>query len=93
MRSTILRYAAGLAALAAVAGGAQAQTIDQLRQSYRPEVQPASHTACMCVANGSLTREGEVACIRTPQGRRMALCNKVINLLNWQVSETACPES
>lgn len=44
----------------------------------------------MCRANGRFVRQGDTACIPTPNGRRIAMCAVAINLLNWNVSERAC---
>jgi hypothetical protein len=31
--------------------------------------------------------------VRTTQGRRVATCGRVVNMMSWEVTETACPES
>ncbi len=48
---------------------------------------------CSCRGNGTFYNEGERTCLRTATGRRMALCNKVLNVLNWDISENPCPDT
>lgn len=57
------------------------------RQAQAPE------PLCFCWSEGRKIDEGKIACIRTTQGRRMALCGRVINMMSWQVTENPCPES
>lgn len=61
--------------------------LDPPRQAQAPE------PFCFCWADGKKVPEGTSACIRTTQGRRMAACGRVQNLMSWAVSETPCPES
>ncbi len=75
-------------------GGASAQTAVQrphdnvtLAQRMTPDPN------CSCRANGTFYNEGEQTCIRTSNGRRLALCNKVLNVLNWEMSSNPCPET
>lgn len=69
----------------ALAQGAIA--LDPPRQAQAPE------PFCFCWADGKKIAEGTSACIRTTQGRRIAACGRVQNLMSWEVSETPCPES
>lgn len=48
---------------------------------------------CFCWANGRKFGAGERTCIRTARGPRMALCDRVINLMSWTPSEESCGES
>ena len=61
--------------------------LDPPRQAQAPE------PLCFCWNDGRKIAEGSTACIRTTQGRRMALCGRVINMMSWQVTENPCPES
>ena len=47
---------------------------------------------CTCRAEGVVAAEGEVACISTPQGRRLARCLKVLNNTSWDFMEESCGE-
>ena len=69
----------------AMAQGAVA--LDPPRQAQAPE------PFCFCWADGKKIAEGTSACIRTTQGRRIAACGRVQNLMSWEISETPCPES
>jgi hypothetical protein len=61
--------------------------LDPPRQAQAPE------PLCFCWNDGRKIAEGAAACIRTTQGRRLALCGRVINMMSWQVTENPCPES
>ena len=58
-----------------------------------PRIAQAPETLCFCWSDGRKIAEGAAACIRTTQGRRLAQCGRVINVMSWQVTETPCPES
>lgn len=58
-----------------------------------PRLAQAPEPLCFCWNEGRKIAEGAAACIRTTQGRRMAQCGRVINMMSWQVTETPCPES
>ncbi len=58
-----------------------------------PRLAQAPEPLCFCWNEGRKIAEGSAACIRTTQGRRIAQCGRVINMMSWQVSETPCPES
>ncbi len=75
-------------------GAAQAQAlIERLPPGSYLSTQHIPGTECMCRANGTFYNEGERTCLRTASGRRLALCNKVLNVLNWALSDNPCPES
>lgn len=57
------------------------------------KAQSAIDPPCFCWADGRKIAEGLTACIRTANGRRLAECGRVINLMSWQISEEICPES
>ena len=58
-----------------------------------PRTAQAPEPLCFCWNDGRKIAEGAAACIRTTQGRRLAHCGRVINMMSWQVTETPCPES
>jgi hypothetical protein len=58
-----------------------------------PRLAQAPEPLCFCWNEGRKIAEGSASCIRTTQGRRIAQCGRVINMMSWQVTETPCPES
>jgi len=92
-----LRSTAALAACVAAAllGLAGPQAIAQERPLAldRPRQAQAPEPFCFCWSDGKKIAEGSTACIRTTQGRRLALCGRVINMMSWEVSDKPCPES
>lgn len=58
-----------------------------------PRLAQAPEPLCFCWNDGRKIAEGAAACIRTTQGRRLAQCGRVINMMSWQVTDTPCPES
>ena len=76
------------------AGTVQAQNMtERLPPGSYLSTQGIPGSECMCRANGTFYNEGERTCLRTATGRRLALCNKVLNVLNWALSDNPCPES
>jgi hypothetical protein len=71
----------------AAAAGEPAVALDGPRLAQAPE------PLCFCWNDGRKIAEGALSCIRTTQGRRLATCGRVLNMMSWQLSETACPES
>lgn len=69
-------------------GSAAAQTVPQGQITPAAEDPP-----CFCWADGRKIAEGQTACIRTSTGRRLAACDRVINMMSWRVSDEICPES
>jgi hypothetical protein len=59
----------------------------------KPRLAQAPEPLCFCWSDGRKIAEGATACIRTTQGRRLAACGRVINMMSWEVSEKPCPES
>lgn len=53
----------------------------------------ADDPPCFCWSDGKKIAEGLTACIRTGNGRRLAECGRVINMMSWQISDQICPES
>jgi hypothetical protein len=58
-----------------------------------PRVAQAPEPLCFCWSDGRKIAEGATACIRTTQGRRLAACGRVVNMMSWEVSENPCPET
>lgn len=50
---------------------------------------PAS-AGCTCRAKDVVANEGEVVCLNTPLGQRLARCDKVLNNTSWTFLGT-CP--
>ena len=46
---------------------------------------------CTCRARGVVAEQGDVVCLATPQGERMARCDKVLNNSSWTFLERPCP--
>jgi hypothetical protein len=46
---------------------------------------------CTCRAKGVVAEQGEVLCLATPQGPRMARCDKVLNNSSWTFLQAPCP--
>jgi hypothetical protein len=59
----------------------------------KPRLAQAPEPYCFCWSDGKKIAEGSMACIRTTQGRRLATCGRVINMMSWEVTENPCPES
>jgi hypothetical protein len=45
---------------------------------------------CRCLYSGRYYHAGEFACIRTPNGPRLARCDKVSNLSSWRFTAKNC---
>jgi hypothetical protein len=82
--------AAILAALSAGAGSAAAEPAIPMERA-RPAAAP--EPLCFCWNDGRKIPEGLSSCIRTNQGRRLALCGRVLNMMSWQPTGDDCPES
>jgi len=51
---------------------------------------PAS-AECTCRSRDVVANEGEVVCLNTPLGQRLARCDKVLNNSSWTFLQGACP--
>ena len=51
--------------------------------------QAAAH--CQCVGNGTKYEQGELACLRLPNGPILARCDKVYNNSSWTKVGDGCP--
>jgi hypothetical protein len=76
-----------LALTAAAHAGEPAIALDLPRLAQAPE------PLCFCWSDGRKIAEGAMACIRTSQGRRLASCGRVINMMSWEVTQNPCPET
>jgi len=57
---------------------------------------PISGTAqahCQCRAFGQTFEQGQVVCLRLPDGSRLARCDKVLNNSSWKKIAEGCPEA
>lgn len=77
--------AMGLLAVAVPAALAQSRFTDPGPQ---PPLPP-----CTCRAEGRTFQLGEMTCLRTPQGSRMARCIMVINNPSWDAGTAPCPSA
>jgi hypothetical protein len=53
---------------------------------------PAS-ADCTCRSRDIVANEGEVVCLNTPLGQRLARCDKVLNNTSWTFLQDACPSA
>ena len=51
---------------------------------------PAS-ADCTCRSRDVVASQGEVVCINTPLGQRLARCDKVLNNSSWTFLQDGCP--
>ncbi|POR53214.1 hypothetical protein CYD53_104190 [Bosea psychrotolerans] len=73
--------------------GASARAEDRAIPFDPPRLAQSPEPLCYCWSEGRKIAEGAIACIRTTQGRRLAACGRVINMMSWEVTENPCPES
>jgi hypothetical protein len=66
---------------------------DTPRALEPPRMTQTPEPLCFCWNDGRKIPEGASACIRTTQGRRLAACGRVINMMSWQISDNPCPDS
>jgi hypothetical protein len=48
---------------------------------------------CVCRHPQGKTQQGETACIRTPTGPQIAVCEKVLNNSSWRFTGKPCPSA
>jgi hypothetical protein len=48
---------------------------------------------CYCRTQDRIVAEGEMACMATPSGWRMAECRMEINVMSWGFTDQPCPDS
>ena len=46
---------------------------------------------CSCRAKDVVAYEGQVVCLSTPNGKRLAVCEKVLNNTSWKFLSEECP--
>src|SRR5262245_12274087 len=46
---------------------------------------------CQCLANGRSFEQGQVACLRLPNGAQLARCGKELNNSAWKQVQDGCP--
>jgi hypothetical protein len=52
----------------------------------------AAEADCTCRARGVVAEHGQTLCIRTPEGFRLARCDKVSNIASWTFLDETCPQ-
>lgn len=48
---------------------------------------------CQCRGNGTFYDQGEVACIRTNAGPKLARCEMALNIATWTIVGDGCPSA
>jgi hypothetical protein len=59
--------------------------------AFTATIAPAS-ADCTCRAPGLVAKHGQIVCLNTPQGPRLARCGMVLNNASWKFLPDACPE-
>ena len=85
MRGLVLLLTFTLSPIAAFAG--------ESARVHPAQFLSRNHADCFCRAQGRLFAYGESACLRTPEGPRMAECRMETNVTSWTVTAKPCPES
>jgi hypothetical protein len=67
--------------------------VTSARPSYWVRNAQSTDPDCFCWAHGRKYGAGQRTCLRTIQGMRMALCDRVTNLMSWSPSDEPCGES
>src|SRR5262245_54239877 len=48
---------------------------------------------CQCRANGRTFEQGQVACLKLPNGTELARCGKELNNSSWKKVQDGCPSA
>src|SRR5262245_10316589 len=48
---------------------------------------------CQCRANGRSFEQGQVACLKLPNGAQLARCGKELNNSSWKKVQDGCPSA
>jgi hypothetical protein len=48
---------------------------------------------CQCRANGRSFEQGQVACLKLPNGVQLARCGKELNNSSWKKLQDGCPSA
>jgi hypothetical protein len=48
---------------------------------------------CQCVANGRTFEQGQIACLKLPDGAQLARCGKELNNSSWKKVQDGCPSA
>ncbi|MGF1476235.1 MAG: hypothetical protein ACFB6S_11795 [Geminicoccaceae bacterium] len=51
----------------------------------------AADISCTCLFQGTSYELGAVVCVNSPEGMRLARCEKVQNVSSWTFSDQLCP--
>lgn len=86
MRAGLIAFAALVAAQApALAQSQPARHWPSQSQRWTPQL-----PECTCRAQGRNFAMGEMTCLRTAQGDRLAVCGMALNNSSWTLSDTPC---
>jgi hypothetical protein len=55
------------------------------------EVHEAALPDCYCRTPARLYLEGDMACLATPDGPRLAECGMSVNVMSWMMTDRPCP--
>jgi hypothetical protein len=55
------------------------------------EVHEAALPDCYCRTQARLYLEGDMACLATPDGPRLAECGMALNVMSWMLTDRPCP--
>jgi hypothetical protein len=55
--------------------------------------QAPANADCQCVANGSTFEQGQLACLKLPDGAQLARCGKELNNSSWKKVRDGCPSA
>jgi hypothetical protein len=58
-----------------------------------PPANALADPQCFCRHRDGATPEGKTACIRMPQGMRLARCERVLNNTSWKILDVPCPSA
>jgi hypothetical protein len=83
----------GLVLLLSLALGPHAAIAEERPPVHSAQFSGRNHADCFCRAQGRLFAYGESACLRTPEGPRLAECQMETNVTSWTLTAKPCPES
>jgi hypothetical protein len=56
-------------------------------------LQVPANADCQCVANGRMFEQGQVTCLKLPNGAQLARCSKELNNSSWKKMQDGCPSA
>lgn len=69
---------------------ASAQDMPMPHRTQMPGHNPLE---CYCRAQGRIFAEGEMVCLKTAEGPRLAQCQMETNVMSWSITSKPCPET